>query len=117
MAKRAARPSILASGSFGAFVLDQLSGLRGIVAKPMFGGAGLYLEGAFFGILYKEHLYFRVSAATIGEYKKRKMKPFTPFEGRKGSSRKYFEVPLEILESPDDLVSWARRAAEAREDT
>ena len=40
MAKRAARPSVLSEGSFGAFVLDQLSELGGVVAKPMFGGAG-----------------------------------------------------------------------------
>ena len=111
-AKRAARPSILADGSFGAFVLDQLSALDGTVVKPMFGGAGFYLDGQFFGILFKERLYFRVSDDTIGEYKKRKMKPFKPFEGKgKGSSRKYYEVPVEIIESADDLVKWAREAA------
>ena len=116
MARRAARPSALSKGSFGAFVLDQLSGLDGVEAKPMFGGAGFYLDGTFFGILYKEHLYFHVTADTIGEYTKRKMRPFTPFEGRKGTSRKYYEVPLEILESPPDLVAWARKAARAQED-
>jgi DNA transformation protein len=113
MAKRGARPSALAAGGFGAFVLDQLSGLDGVEAKPMFGGAGFYLDGVFFGILYKEHLYFRVTATTIGEYKKRKMRPFTPFEGRRGTSKNYHEVPVEILEIPRDLVSWARTAAAA----
>ena len=111
MIKRAARASILAPGSFGAFVLDQLSGLDGVSAKPMFGGAGFYVDGEFFGILYKERLYFRVSADTIGDYKSRKMKPFAPFEGRKGESRAYYEVPIEILESPVDLVRWARKAS------
>jgi len=76
----------------------------------MFGGAGFYLEGKFFGILYKDHLYFRVSTDTIDHYKSRKMKPFAPFEGRKGESRGYYEVPIEILESADDLVKWARAA-------
>jgi DNA transformation protein and related proteins len=107
---RAVRPGILAEGSFGAFVLDQLSGLDGVAARPMFGGAGFYLEGEFFGILYKDHLYFRVSADTIDDYKRRKMKPFAPFEGKKGESRGYYEVPIEILESADDLVKWARAA-------
>jgi DNA transformation protein and related proteins len=112
MAKRAARPSVLSEG-FGAFVLDQLSGLDGIEAKPMFGGAGFYLDGSFFGILYKKHLYFRVSDETLGEYKKRKAKPFEPFEGRKGKSKSYYEVPVEILESPGDLVVWAKKAVKA----
>ena len=116
MAKRAARPSVLAPGSFGAFVLDQLEGLTGVEAKPMFGGAGFYLNGSFFGILYKQHLYFRVSAETIGDYKKRKAKPFEPFEGRRGTSRNYYEVPVEILESPRDLVARARKAAKASEE-
>lgn len=110
IAKRAARPSSLSEGGFGAFVLDQLSDLDGVEAKPMFGGAGFYLDGVFFGILYQEHLYFRVSPETIGAYKQRKMKPFTPFDGRRGTSKHYYEVPVEILESPIDLVEWARAA-------
>jgi DNA transformation protein len=110
MAQRAARPSILAKGSFGAFVLDQLSALDGVEARPMFGGAGFYLEDVFFGILYQEHLYFRVSADTVGDYQRRKMKPFAPFEKNKGESRGYYQVPIEILESADDLVEWAMAA-------
>jgi DNA transformation protein and related proteins len=115
MAKRAARAGVLLEG-FGAFVRDQLSGLDGVEARPMFGGAGFYLDGAFFGILYKQHLYFRVSDKTIGDYKKRKAKPFEPFEGRKGKSKRYYEVPVDILESPADLVAWAKKAAKASAD-
>ena len=110
MASRPARPGILAEGSFGAFVLDQLSELGDVVARPMFGGAGFYLDGEFFGILYEERLYFRVSPETIGEYTARKMKPFAPFGGTHGESRGYYEVPLEILENPNDLITWARAA-------
>ena len=110
MAKRTTRPSVLAVGSFGAFVLDQLSALGAVEARPMFGGAGFYLEGVFFGILYKERLYFRVSPDTIKDYTSRKMKPFEPFEGKLGQSRGYYEVPIEIVESADDLAKWARAA-------
>lgn len=106
----AARPTILAEGSFGAFVLDQLSELGEVEARPMFGGAGFYLEGEFFGLLYDEHLYFRVSPETVGEYTKRKMKRFTPFGLKSGGTRGYYEVPVEILESPLDLIKWARAA-------
>ena len=109
MAKRAARPRVLSEGSFGAFVLDQLRELGDVVARPMFGGAGFYLDGTFFGLLYEERLYFRVSAETIGEYTSRKMKPFAPFGGKRGGeSEGYYEVPVEILESPGDLIKWAR---------
>ena len=95
--------------TFAAFVQDQHSDLDDLVMRRMFGGTGLYLDGVFFGIVYADRLYFRVSDATIDEYKMRKMKPFKPFEG-KSSSKRYYEVPLEILESPVDLVRWARKA-------
>ncbi len=101
---------VLAEGSFGAFVMDQLSELHGVEARPMFGGAGFYLRDEFFGILYKDRLYFRVSTETISQYKDRGMRPFAPFEGRKKTSLGYYEVPLEILESPDGLVAWAKAA-------
>ena len=99
---------------FAAFVLDQLSALDAIESKSMFGGVGIYLDGEFFGIVYQDRLYFRVSDATVGAYRKRKMKPFQPFEGKR-SSRRYYEVPLEIIESADDLVQWAKDAAGAKE--
>ena len=98
------------ASSFAAFVLDQLSELRNVEAKPMFGGAGFYLDELFFGILYKEQLYFRVSDDTVADYTNRKMKPFKPFEGKRGTSKNYYQVPLEILESRVDLVKWARAA-------
>ena len=113
MAKRALRPSGLSEGSFGAFVLDQLSELGDVVARPMFGGAGFYLDGKFFGLLYEKRLYFRVSPQTIGDYTARKMKPFAPFggkRGKRGESRGYYEVPVEIIESQSDLIKWARAA-------
>jgi TfoX/Sxy family transcriptional regulator of competence genes len=71
---------------------------------------GFYLDGEFFGIAYEERLYFRVSPETIGEYTSRKMKPFAPFGGKRGESRGYYEVPVEIIESSGDLIKWARAA-------
>ena len=113
MAKRAARPSVLSEGSFGAFVLDQLSGLGGVEARPMFGGAGFYLDGKFFGLLYEERLYFASRPDTIGEYTSRKMKPFAPFGGKRGTSAESpaatTKCPSEIIESQGDLIEWAAR--------
>ena len=116
MAKRAARPNILGEGSLGAFIVDQLSALGEVDARAMFGGAGFYRAGDFFGILFKDRLYFRVSDETVGEYQKRGMKPFEPFKNR-GASKRYYEVPAEVLESPDELVRWAKRAVGAATST
>jgi DNA transformation protein and related proteins len=101
------------AGSMAAYVFDQLSALRGLEMRRMFGGVGFYLDGRFFAILFKDRLYFRVSKETIGEYKTRGMKPFAPFKN-KAKSRNYYEVPVEVLESPVFLVNWAKAAARSR---
>ena len=75
--------NILGEGSLGAFIVDQLSALGEVDARAMFGGAGFYCAGDFFGILFKDRLYFRVSDETVGEYQKRGMKPFEPFKNRR----------------------------------
>jgi DNA transformation protein len=113
MARRAARSNILGEGSLGAFIVDQLSELGQVEARVMFGGAGFYHAGDFFGILFEDCLYFRVSDETVGEYQKRGMRPFTPFKSR-GASKRYYEVPAEVLESPDELVRWAKQSLAAR---
>jgi DNA transformation protein len=101
--------NILGEGSLGAFIVDQLSALGELDARAMFGGAGFYHAGDFFAILFKDRLYFRVSDQTIGDYQTRGMQPFAPFKNR-GASKRYFEVPTDVLENPDELVRWAKRS-------
>ena len=64
--------------SFKDFVLDQLHELDDVEARRMFGGYGFYQDETFFGIIYKSCLYFKIDESTVGEYRKRKMKPFRP---------------------------------------
>ena len=94
--------------SFKDFVLDQLRELDDIEARRMFGGYGLYQGETFFGILHKGKLYFKVDESTVGEYRKRKMKPFQPTA--KQTLRSYYQVPVEIIEDGDRLAAWAESA-------
>jgi DNA transformation protein len=98
--------------AFKAFVLDQLEEFGDVSSKPMFGAIGLYHRGVFFGIVAADTLYLRVDQRTIGDYERLRMKPFRPFPGRAGS-RRYYEVPLAVLESPTELALWAKRAIAA----
>jgi DNA transformation protein len=90
--------------SFKEFVLDQLSGLDGLRAKAMFGGWGLYHGEKFFGIVYKDRLYFKTTPATVGKYKKAGMKPFKP--NAKMTLKNYYEVPVDVLEDREELKRW-----------
>ena len=94
--------------SFLAFVLDQLDGLSGIESRPMFGGHGLYREGAFFAIVYGGRLYFRTSEATRPEYEAHGMKRFRPSERQTLTS--YYEVPASVLEDRTEVSRWALAA-------
>ena len=99
--------------SFKDFVLDQLRELEGVEARRMFGGFGLYQDETFFGILHKGRLYFKVDQASVGEYRKRKMKPFRP--NAKQTLRSYYQVPVEIIEDAEQLAEWAKRAIRCRQ--
>lgn len=97
-----------ARDTFADFALDQLAGLGGVVARPMFGGHGLYRGGVFFGILFKGRLYFKVGIASRAAYLEAGMKPFRPGKGR--TLKSFYEVPPDVLESPPRLTDWARVA-------
>jgi DNA transformation protein len=102
----------MADDTYRDFVLDQLAPLAGALeCRKMFGGCGLSLGGSFFGILYRGRLYFRADPASRAEYEKRGMRPFRP--NARQTLRSYFEVPVDVVEDADQLVSWARRAARA----
>ena len=75
----------------------------------MFGGYGLYQRDAFFGIIHRGRLYFKTDRITALRYRDRGMKPFTPTSTQ--TLRNYYEVPIEVLEDPEDLIVWASQAA------
>ena len=95
---------------FRDFVLDQLSGLSGLTSRAMFGGYGLYQGDRFFGIIHKRRLYFKTDRLTVPHYRDRGMEPFTPTSTQ--TLKNYYEVPVDILEAPDDLLTWAAQAAQ-----
>ncbi len=98
--------------SFKAFVLDQLSALPDVRARAMFGAHGLYQGRYFFAILDEGRLFFKTDAASQADYEARGMGPFT-FESKgRVITMQYHEVPPDILESPQELAAWARRAIE-----
>jgi DNA transformation protein len=95
---------------FRDFVLDQLADLRGVTARAMFGGYGLYQHDTFFGIIHKGRLYFKTDRMTAPRYRDRGMKPFKPTSAQ--TLKNYYEVPIEVLEDADDLTIWASQAAQ-----
>ena len=96
--------------SFKEFVLDQLSALPDVHARAMFGAHGLYQGEHFFAILDEGRLFFKTDAQSQADYTARGMGPFTYESKGKVMTMTYHEVPPDVLEQPQELVEWARRA-------
>ncbi len=94
--------------SFKDFVLDQLTELRGVTCRAMFGGYGLYAGKIFFGILHKGRLYFKTTPSTLPAYRAKGMRPFRP--NTKQTLKTYYEVPVGIIEDAEQLALWAEQA-------
>ena len=88
-------------------VIDLLSAIGPVQAKRMFGCAGLYHQGTFFGLVADDVLYFKVDDANKADFEAAGSGPFRPF-GTYAMS--YYEVPADALEDPDELGVWARKA-------
>jgi DNA transformation protein len=99
--------------SFKDFVLDQLLELDGIEARRMFGGYGLYRDETFFGIVHKGKLYFKINDSSIGEYRRRRMRPFRP--NARQTLKSYYQVPMDIVEDAEELGRWAGQAIRCRQ--
>jgi DNA transformation protein and related proteins len=91
------------------YVIDQLIGLGPVKSKRMFGGAGLYLDGIFFGLVAEDVLYFKVDDTNKSDYVSAGSGPFKPF-GNDSYEMSYYEAPGDVLEDPDLAREWAAKA-------
>jgi len=100
------------SADFHSYVLEQLGLLRAVSSRRMFGGVGLYAEGLFFGLIDDDVLYLKVDDSNRADYTSRGMDAFRPFKDKPLYSMTYYQVPVEVLEEPEELARWARKSCE-----
>ncbi len=102
---------VMATDRFEQQILNSLSGLGEVTARPMFGGHGIYWRDVIFAIAYGGRLYLKVDDQSRPDFEVRGMGPFRPNERQ--TLKSYYEVPPEVLGDPDALLSWAREAIRA----
>lgn len=89
-------------------VLDLLAPLGDIAAGRMFGGVGFKHNGAQFAMLMRDTLYFVVDDQTRPKYIAAGSGPFSyQKKDRVQEVKRYYEVPAEILDDPEQLRAWA----------
>lgn len=102
----------MSKDGFVQFIEDQLSLIGNVYSHRMFGGHGLYYDDVFFGIIYREQLYFKTDEQTRLVYIDKNMKPFQPRSDQ--VLKNYYEVPPDHLEDQDMLVSLAKEAIDCQ---
>ncbi len=93
------------------YVRDVLAAFGPVTILTMFGGAGVYTDGVMFALIVDDILYLKADAAFPGAFAAEGKGPFTyrP-KGRRPVAMSYWEAPERLLDDPDELVHWARRA-------
>ena len=75
----------------------------------MFGGWGLYQDGAFFAIIVGDALYLKVDDENRAEFEAAGLESFV-YVTKDGDrmAMSYYQAPPEALESPAAMTEWAR---------
>lgn len=103
------------SPGFRDYLLDQLEPFGPVAAKRMFGGGGLYLDGAMFGLIADDVLYLKADDGNRAGFEDAGMAPFAYEKKTRKEPVKlsFWECPPDVLENPEALSAWAGRAWEA----
>jgi DNA transformation protein and related proteins len=104
----------MSGNDFVDHLLDLLSGWRGVSARRMFGGWGLYRAGVMFGLVADEVLYLKVDSGNRKSFADAGMQPFAyQRAGKAAVVMSYWECPPDALDAPDALTAFAREAHQA----
>lgn len=92
------------------YLLESLAPLGRVVAKRMFGGTGLFLDGLMFAIVIDDQLWLKADDRNRAEFTALDLPPFTYQRQGKATALSYYRAPDEALDAPHALLPWARSA-------
>ena len=94
--------------------LELLSPLGRTSSRRMFGGRALYIDDLCMALIFNDALYLKVNDDSRAAFERAGCKPFV-YETRDGDHQAlgYYTAPEEAMESPAEMIPWARRALAA----
>jgi DNA transformation protein len=103
-----------ANAEFVSYIKEQLAPLGFLSSGRFFGGHAISCHGQQFAWIIGSTLYLRVSDATRAEFEAHGAQPFK-YMTKKGevTVRKFYTAPELLLDDPEQLLLWSRRALEA----
>jgi DNA transformation protein len=102
------------SDGFKELLAELLAPVGPIAIRRMFGGVGVMLEGVMFALVADDVLYFKVDDRTRARFESEGMGPFT-YATKNGENvlSSYYRAPERLYDEPDEMLAFAREAAEA----
>jgi DNA transformation protein len=97
------------SVSYRTYLLEQMGRIRPVDSRRMFGGLCFFAEGRAFVLAAQDTLYFKADDTNRPDFEAAGMGPFMPF-GDPTRPMQYYELPVEVLEDPDQLAVWMAKA-------
>jgi DNA transformation protein and related proteins len=97
------------------FIRDLFAQFRPVTVRRMFSGAGLYCDGAMFGLVVRGTIYLKADESSSADFVREGSTRFTYTRG-KASGRPsehalpYWRLPDRLYDDPDELALWAERA-------
>ena len=99
---------------FVSHCLELLSPLGGTSSRRMFGGHALYVDGLCMALIIQDTLYLKVDDASRALFEREGCRPFTyTAKNQDIHSLGYYTAPDEAMESPAEMLPWARRGLAA----
>ena len=85
-----------------------------ISVRRMFGGEGIFVGDLMIGIVVDDQIYLKAGDSNRADFEAEGATPFTYTRGKEGkaTSLSYFTVPDRLLDDPEELGQWARKAHE-----
>jgi len=95
-------------------VADLFAQFGPVRIRRMFGGAGIWADGAMFGLIVDDVIYLKADDQIVPEFEREHMGPFV-YATKSGSRslRSYWRMPDRLYDDPDALADWARRSLAA----
>lgn len=94
-------------------VKELFSAYGPVAVRRMFGGAGIFRDGLMIALVADGELFLKVDAETVPAFEAERMQPFTYGKSRKRVAMSYWRIPERLLDDPDELALWARKAFDA----
>lgn len=95
-------------------IRELFSAFGPVEVRRMFGGAGIYADGAMFALVSDGAIYLKADERNGPAFDRERLEPFTySRRGGKRASMSYRRMPERLYDEPDELVAWARDALAA----